>query len=324
MKNLLLCGSLLFAGSAFSQVLTQIFESAEAALPGGRTSVSSTPGSGDFINGDASNGNSATFAQDLTSKRGENFLPKAGDWAISINASPLLTYIQGIFGSEGAGANQEWSFLNGNNVITGKYFTSDVMAFRGGINIGFMSSTSNAYALKFGSTTGELVTDTRKTSGSNIMLTGGMEWRKGSTRLQGFYGAELGIGFGGGSKTEYTYGNAYDVVAGFISQTHAVDGSSDIVSVTNKGGLLFGLRGFIGAEYFVLPKLAIGGEFGWSLGMTTTGEGSRVDSQLNTGGTAMEDITTKTFAKGSTFAIGTDNSNPFFGPAGSLRLTFYF
>lgn len=61
MKNLLLCGSLLFAGSAFSQVLTQNFESAGAALPGGWTSVSSTPGAGDFINGDASDANSAGF-----------------------------------------------------------------------------------------------------------------------------------------------------------------------------------------------------------------------------------------------------------------------
>ena len=61
MKNLLLCGSLLFAGSAFSQVLTQNFESAGAALPGGWTSVSSTPGSGDFVNGDASNANTGGF-----------------------------------------------------------------------------------------------------------------------------------------------------------------------------------------------------------------------------------------------------------------------
>ena len=269
-------------------------------------------------------GTSATFAQDLTSERGENYLPEAGDWAVSIDASPLLGYIQGIFGSEGTGSGGEWSFLNGNNVITGKYFTADDMAYRGGINIGFGSSTSSAYAAKFGSTTGEVVTDTRKVSGSNILLTGGMEWRKGSTRLQGFYGAEVGVGFGGGNKTEYTYGNAYDVAAGFVSQTHAVDGSTDIVSVTNKGGVLFGLRGFIGAEYFVLPKLAIGGEFGWGLGLTTTGEGSRVDSQLNTGGTAMEDITSETFAKGSAFGVGTDAANPFFGPAGSLKITFHF
>jgi hypothetical protein len=36
-------------------------------------------------------GASATFAQDLTSKKGENYLPEAGDWAISIDGTiPLL------------------------------------------------------------------------------------------------------------------------------------------------------------------------------------------------------------------------------------------
>lgn len=269
-------------------------------------------------------GASATFAQDLKSKKGENYLPEAGDWAISIDATPLLGYVQGIFGSEGTGSGGSWSFLNGNNVITGKYFTTDNKAFRGGINIGYSSSTSNAYTLKTGTTTGELVTDTRKTSGSDIMLTGGMEWRKGSTRLQGFYGAELGIGFGGGTKVKYTYGNPYDVPGGVSTQTHAVDGSTDIVSVNNKGGLLFGLRGFIGAEYFVLPKLAIGGEFGWGLGLVTTGEGTITSTQLNSGGTATEEVTNKTFAKGSSFGIGTDASNSFFGPVGSLKITFHF
>jgi hypothetical protein len=269
-------------------------------------------------------GTSATFAQDLTSEKGENYLPEAGDWAISIDATPLLGYVQGIFGSEGTGSGGSWSFLNGNNVITGKYFTTDDMAYRGGINIGFGSTTSSAYTLKTGTLTGELVTDTRKVSGSNILLTGGLEWRKGSTRLQGFYGAELGIGFGGGSNVEYTYGNTYDVPGGVSTQTHAVDGSTDIVSVNNKGGLIFGLRGFIGAEYFVLPKLAIGGEFGWGLGVVTTGEGSVTSTQVNTGGTATEEVTNETIAKGSSFGVGTDASNPFFGPAGSLKITFHF
>lgn len=269
-------------------------------------------------------GTSATFAQDLTSEKGESYLPEAGDWAISIDATPILGYVQGIFGSEGTGSGGSWSFLNGNNVITGKYFATDEMAYRGGINIGFGSTTSNAYTLKTGTLTGEVVTDTRKVSGSNIMLTGGMEWRKGSTRLQGFYGAELGIGFGGGNNTEYTYGNIYDVPGGVATQTHAVDGSTDIVSVNNKGGLIFGLRGFIGAEYFVLPKLAVGGEFGWGLGVVTTGEGTVTSTQLNAAADGTEEVTNETFAKGSSFGLGTDNSNPFFGPAGSLKITFHF
>lgn len=276
-------------------------------------------------------GTSATFAQDLTSKKGENYLPEAGDWAISIDATPLLGYVQGIFGSNGSGSGGSWSFLNGNNVITGKYFVADDMAYRGGINIGFNSVTERAYTTELDAsgapvTPAAVVIDERKTTGSMIMLTGGMEWRKGTTRLQGFYGGELGLGFGGGSKVDYTYANAYswNGTAGTASQTHAVDGSTDVNNVTNKGGIMFGLRGFIGAEYFVLPKLAIGGEFGWGLGLQTTGEGTVTTTQLNTAGTGTEQVTNETVAKGSAFGVGTDNSNPFFGPSGSLKITFHF
>lgn len=274
-------------------------------------------------------GTSATFAQDLTSKKGENYLPEAGDWAISIDATPLLGYVQGIFGSNGDTTAGLWSFLNGNNVITGKYFVTDDMAYRGGINIGFNTATARAYTSELnevGVATGNLVVDEKKTSSSNIMLTGGMEWRKGSTRLQGFYGAELGLGFGGGSNVDYTYGNDYtwSDTTGVATQTHAVDGSTDINNVNNKGGVMFGLRGFIGAEYFILPKLAIGGEFGWGLGLQTTGEGTLNETRLNTAGTATEEVTTGTIAGSSAFGIGTDSSNPFFGPKGSLKITFHF
>ncbi|MCJ8290217.1 MAG: Omp28-related outer membrane protein [Crocinitomicaceae bacterium] len=61
MKNLLLCGSLLLAGSAFSQVLTEDFEGLGGALPTGWASVSTTPGTGDYITGDASVANAAAY-----------------------------------------------------------------------------------------------------------------------------------------------------------------------------------------------------------------------------------------------------------------------
>lgn len=273
-------------------------------------------------------GTSATFAQDLTSKNGESYLPESGDWSISIDATPLLNYVQGLFGSNGAAtAGGSWSFLNGSNTITGKYFTSDDMAYRGGINIGMASTTQNAYTAELDPgtgapvTNGALVVDELKTSTNQIMLMGGMEWRKGSTRLQGFYGAEIGIGFGGGMKETYTYGNDHSFT--FIpTQTHAVDGTTDIMSTEQKGGVMFGLRGFIGAEYFVLPKLAIGGEFGWGLGLTTSGSGTSTVTQ-NDGSGALEIVTNETVAKGSAFNLGTDNSG-MFGPTGSLRMSFYF
>lgn len=267
-------------------------------------------------------GASTSFAQDLTSKKGESYLPEAGDYAISIDATPLLGYVQGIFGSNGGSSTGSWAFLNGNNTITGKYFVEDDLAYRLGLNIGFSSTTTRAFTAS-ATTAGEQVIDERKTTASQVFLTGGLEWRKGSTRLQGFYGAELGLGFGGGNKNVYTYGNNYDFTT-LPSQTHAVDGSVDIQETRQKGGVMIGLRGFVGAEYFILPKMAIGGEFGWGLGLATTGEGTSTAKVVNGAGTALEDQTTKTVAKGSAFSIGTDNLSQMFGPTGSLRISFHF
>ncbi len=62
MKNLLLCGSLLLAGSAFSQVLTEDFEGLSGgALPAGWTTASTTPGTGDFVTGNAAAANAGGY-----------------------------------------------------------------------------------------------------------------------------------------------------------------------------------------------------------------------------------------------------------------------
>ena len=42
-------------------------------------------------------GISGAFAQDLTSKKGEPMLPEANDWAISLNADPIFTFVGNAF-----------------------------------------------------------------------------------------------------------------------------------------------------------------------------------------------------------------------------------
>ena len=274
-------------------------------------------------------GATSSFAQDLTSKKGENYLPEAGDWAIGIDASPMLNYVGNLFGktADNNYGNGIWAFTNPNMVITGKYFVEDGLAYRAGINIGFMTRTDRALTqdLTPTATADDMVEDMRKMSSNMILLTGGMEWRKGSTRLQGFYGAELGLGFGGGSKTTYEYGNAYDVPNGITSLTNAVDGlNADVTEIVDKGGVMIGLRGFIGAEYFILPKLALGGEFGWGLGFQTFGEMTTTSQRLNAAGTAMEENTVTDRSKASAFNLGTSNGKGIWGPAARLNLTFHF
>ncbi|MGZ3867155.1 MAG: hypothetical protein ACXVC6_11775 [Bacteroidia bacterium] len=283
-------------------------------------------------------GVTTAFAQDLTSKKGEPILPEAGDYGIAVDATPFLTYAQGIFGKTSTTAPIGWNFLTNNQTITGRYFKDEKTVFRGAIRLGFGSQTwkNNINAdVATPATPPAKVVDTKKTSYNGIGLSAGIEKRKGKTRLQGYYGAEIGF-YMSGSKSKYTYGNAF-------SSTNSYNPTStDFSSPATGGGynalttgvgrttaskagstLSIGARAFIGVEYFIAPKMSLGGEFGWGISFTRTGEGTTTNEDLNTSGTGSVQNTYKV-AGSSKFALDTDNNNTVFGSAASLRFNFYF
>lgn len=278
-------------------------------------------------------GASATFAQDLTSKKGEDFLPASGDWAVSIDATPFLNYAGNLIGGNGANVSPTWNFLVGDQRIVGKYFAADDMAYRAGLRIGMSSNSGNAMVNDDAVTTAPtypalptMKEDSYKMSSTAIGLSGGLEWRRGFGRLQGFYGGELGIMLAS-SKATYTYGNTMTTTGASTTDfgtNITTDTYGNGARITEaKGGSMFGLglRGFIGAEYFVLPRIAVGGEFGWGLVFNSTGASST--SLESTDGTSVGTQTIEG-TKTSGFSLDTDGLNSVFGPAASLRMTFHF
>lgn len=310
-------------------------------------------------------GVTSAFAQDLTSKKGEPFLPEAGDYAIAIDAKPFLDYAGNFFGKANPNVAPSWNFATNNMTIWGKMFKDANTAYRAGIRLGFGSETNrNMTAQRYTAaatpttvtfpTASAQVENVYKASQTNIGITAGIEKRRGKTRLQGFYGAEVGISISS-SKDKFTYGNALvadDASGAGIGVTGADDmfdsngNPANNVSVGNPGidglqgnariterknGMNFGLgiRGFVGAEYFVAPKVSIGGEFGWGLGLnmygksktTWEGRGTSTGATAQTVGTA-----TIEGAKSGSFGIDTDNMTGVFGakPAGTIRLALHF
>ncbi len=308
-------------------------------------------------------GVTSAFAQDLTSKKGEPFLPEAGDYMIGVDANPFLNYVGNFFGKAGAasgvGSNQAptWNYLNANsNIITGKYFKDATTAYRVGIRLGYDSKTTKKY-LSDVTETGIVYPalpsqkeDKMAHKSSTIGLTVGIEKRKGKTRLQGFYGAELMV-WGSSKKDKYTYGQSVDGTTAGLQNVTALN-TSDFSGVANVlganvnssigvagetssrvtsrkvgGGFGAGVRAFIGAEYFVAPKISIGGEFGWGIGYMTGGK--TVTTVESIGGTspAKSDVT-KTEKNGGHFVIDTDANNSTTGsilaPSASLRLNLHF
>src|SRR5690606_18278404 len=131
----------------------------------------------------------ATFAQDgLTSKKGEAYLPEAGDWAIGFDGTPFLGYVGDVFnGTTNNNVTATWVGNNPAMTIVGKYFKDESTAYRAKLRIGFGSQTmKNTFDTSTTTLTGE-ITDEMKSSHFMLTLGGGIEKRKGNTRIQGFY-----------------------------------------------------------------------------------------------------------------------------------------
>jgi hypothetical protein len=240
----------------------------------------------------------------LVSKKGENYLPQAGDWSIGIDGGSMVNYFGNMLNNS-AGNGLSFDYTNVNSMITGKMFKTDKMAYRGALRIG-MNSGSTTTPVADLNDPAKTVDNVTKTSKTDIGLGAGLEMRRGSTRLQGYYGAMAVLGFNGGLKTTNTYGNGTPAAAGNIKESKAGNTMS------------FGVRGFIGAEYFVLPKISLAGEFGWGLGFSATGASSTTTGNADGSNTEVKG------GKSSTFGIDTDNNNMGLAPAGNLMINFHF
>jgi hypothetical protein len=321
-------------------------------------------------------GVTSAFAQDLTSKKGEPFLPEAKEWSIGIDANPFLNYLGNFFGKTGPNVAPSFNNYSLNQTITGKYFKDASTAYRATLRVGlnnqknknavdeFVAPTVLTAAL---AETPEQKFDVRRASTRNIVLGVGLEKRRGKTRLQGFYGADLLV-WGGNTRERFKYANdltqttdaiignldadgngdptkvyttdwnavnpayATNVVGAVVPGYTNVDGARALKRKTN-GVIGVGVRAFIGVEYFVAPKVSIGGEFGWGLGyQLNTKNKATWDAEGSSAGvqTAGEIKTKDAVNGGGQFIIDTDrnaiNSATYnlLGGSGNIRLNFYF
>ena len=201
-------------------------------------------------------------AQDLKSKKGEPFLPEAGDWGISFNADNLLNFVGNAFNAQGNdinGTDQAVTNSNSSGSFTGKKFKTANQADR--YTVGF--------ALASGSATDGTGAKTVNTD-LNLEVGIGKEWRRGKTRLQGFYG--------------------YDLIAGLdlINSTKTTPVSGPSVTVKSGVGFNVGAQGFLGAEYFIFPKMAIGASYTYGVNIDIQGAAS--GSKVKNSGVAIGNV----------------------------------
>ncbi|NVN96203.1 MAG: hypothetical protein HXX18_13090 [Bacteroidetes bacterium] len=268
-------------------------------------------------------------AQTLVSKKGIPILPQKGDFAIGVAATPFLDFFGNIAKINSGSAFSSSAAFNAltPNVIYGKYFLTDNMAVRGKIRIGKNSTTkTQSDVIKSNltvPTTPEYVEDKWTHSTTDIVLSAGLEKRRGYGRLQGFYGAEATISLQGGSKDSYEYGNA--ITKDFTSPARHDFGSNNYgggawVTESSTGTLFgIGVGAFVGVEYFFAPKMSVGGEFGWGIGINQGSNVSGSTEKIVEGwdGTAVKSVTIPG-SKTSSFNIDTKQTG------GNIFLLFHF
>ena len=234
---------------------------------------------------------SASAQENFTSKKGTPILPESGDWSIGIGASSTMGYFGNLLNGNTDNSNPSFDFTNSNKVITGKMMKDANTAYRLALRLGIGSNKTTGSDTSAGA-----VKDT-KISSNNINIGGGIQKYRGKGRVKGIYGAEASIGLSGG-KTTYTYNGTAN--------------AGDVLESKNGSSFNFGVRGFIGVEYFFAPKMSLGGEFGWGLGISSSGA-SETTIANGIGGSS-----SSKGGKGSSFGFDTDNAGA------QINLNFYF
>lgn len=277
-----------------------------------------------------------SFSQDdaLTSKKGIPILPESGDYALGVDASPFINLFGNLIKINNGVAFTDptaFNFLDGNNTIYGKYFIDAQTAYRAKVNITFLSQKFKNNVtddIQVVNDPNAVVLDEWKHSSKQIILGAGMEKRKGNGRLQGFYGAEALLMLGGGSHDTYTYGNTMGTLDSIPTTTNipwTTVGSgyasgtttSRVTEIKSAGGFGLGLRGFVGIEYFILPKVSLGGEFGWGFNFQSTGTSEATVESWDFVTHTPKTTVTET-PGGSQMGFGTDNLG------GNIYLLFHF
>lgn len=194
-----------------------------------------------------------------------DFLPTAGQFAIGVDATPIFNYVGNIFNN---------TFNNSLDVsspaIYGKYYLSDESALRAVLKISSTNHNDLSYVRDDAAwfqnpLLNKEVTDRNHSSNQQYFVSVAYQKFIGKSRLRGFYGAQVLCGYDY-SKSTYTYGNPMSEANPTPSSIFSYSSNnSRLLQSINTNSFRVGLGGIAGFEYYVLPRICIGGEISLNL-----------------------------------------------------------
>ena len=282
----------------------------------------------------------------------KNYLPEAGDVTIGVNAVPFLNYLGNMFGKMSdnkinpkkiGGVPAVPGLDNPTMSIFGKYFLTDQTALRLNVGIGINSITQSQYVTDDAAAVNDplsqdVVEDTYKYRNSGMSVAVGYEWRRGSKRLQGYWGGQAILAYSN-SKHFFGYGNAItevnqiptafadedrngiydystwgtpdnlpdDIYLPIVTTSDNVGGNSRLLMQSDGRSWTYGLGGFVGVEYYIAPKISIGCEMSLNLLWTSGGKKYQKSERFNPDFNKVEENIRWTGKSDSGFRFGTEN-----------------
>jgi hypothetical protein len=247
----------------------------------------------------------------LKNRRGIAILPQSGEYSIGFGANPVFNYLGNMFNGSGNNPSPSPTFAAPNQNLFLKYMKSNNTAYRAYFRFGINTNTikTNVADKTPGAIAGSNVTDVQKTKNNIIGLGFGVEKRRGNTRLQGIYGYEGFINYSSGFDSKYTFGNKIE---------NEDSGKVRTTLINNSSNLTIGLRGFVGFEYFIAPKISIGGELGYGASFIFRSASENTTEFFNKSTSVLTTQKNSVTPKSNGISIDTDNYN------GIIKLLFYF
>ncbi|NQW41890.1 MAG: hypothetical protein HQ463_00460 [Bacteroidetes bacterium] len=254
---------------------------------------------------------SQSSQQILKNRRGIAILPQIGEYAIGFGANPVFNYFGNMFNGSGNNSSPSPTFATPNQNLFFKYMKSNNTAYRVYFRLGLNSNTikSNVVDKTSGALVNSTVVDVQKTKNNTIGLGFGIEKRKGATRLQGIYGCEAFINNTSGFDSKYTFGNKIENEDSGKVRTTLINSASNFT---------IGLRGFVGIEYFIAPKISIGGELGYGASFIFRSSAENTIENYDKNTTTLITKKTTVNPKSNSISLDTDNYN------GIIKVLFYF
>lgn len=274
----------------------------------------------------------------IENKNSKPILPIKGEFSLGLSMNPVLNYFGNFFNGNTnnsiSAQFMNYPFSNtslyqssqapSSSQIFLKYFLTNKTALRIGLEYTGVNFYDKVYVQDDAAALSDplkniLSEDMLQSIGSTIIISGGYEKRRGNSRLQGYYGGNafyLRQNF----NEFYYYSNP---ISSLNPNPTSNDWGNNLLANDSRktaqyNGAVngFGIGGFIGIEYFILPKISLGAELGYSYIYSRQNQSSYEYEIWN-----VSEVETKTTIESPGFINNSWGTN---NPSANFCLLFHF